>query len=169
MDKLLTAFGAALLTLACVGLAQAGFNLRLDGVRPIVQKVDWDDVEYERESAREEREYARESAQEESEEQGYRPSRQSEPSPRKRQSARASEPSVQAARKSAPAETTAKKETTTSVPKFSERLPESAEPKPADESESKKSDGKRAIATVDGDGCKKYFPSAGMTLSVPCE
>jgi hypothetical protein len=165
MSKLLSAFGAALLTLACAGQAEAGFNLRLAGPRPIVQQVDWDDVEYEREAVREEREYARESAQEDAEEQGYRASSRSEPSPRK---SRRPEPSVQAARKSTPAETAVKKDTT-SVPKFSERLPETADPKPTEESAPKKSEGKRAIATVDGDGCKKYFPSAGMTLSVPCE
>ena len=162
MDKLLIAFGAALLALACAPQAEAGFNLRLGGVKSLVQTIDWDDVEYARE-------YARESAEEDAEDQGYRASRRSKASAGKSQAARRVRPNIQAARKSAPAETVVKTETTSSVPKFSERLPETAEPKETDEPEPKKAETKRAVATVDGDGCRKYFPSAGMTLSVPCE
>lgn len=155
MNKLLIAFAAAALAVAIAPAAQAGFNLRLGGAASLVPNslmhkasCDEDCEEY-----LEEREDARESAGYDDED--YAPARRG---------VRRQPRVVPAARKTSA--DSAAVERPASSSKSESAKEGTADPKTSD---SKTPDSKNAVAAVPAGGCKQYFASVGMTLSVPCE
>ncbi len=152
MNKTLIAIAAAALAAALAPVAQAGFSVPSLNGKPLVQKVECDGEDY--------AEYLEERAEERAEAledgEGYAPRRSSVRQSRA-QTQRASAQSRPAATKSP-----------TSTADAGEKKDDTLEPKKADAPESKKADSK-SIASADSKACKQFFPSVGMTLSVPCE
>jgi hypothetical protein len=154
MNKTLIALAAAAFALALTPAAQAGVTVPSIGAKSLVQKTGCDGEDYA--EYLEERAEARAEAIEDGE--GY-PSRQASV----RQSR--AEPQRAAAEPEQPA-TSSPKSTADASDKKDTKTDTKTEIKKADEP--KKPDAK-SVASADGSGCKKYFSSVGMTLSVPCE
>jgi hypothetical protein len=148
MNKPMIALAAAALALGLAPAAEAGFSLRLPGAASVVHKAgcDEDCAEYVEELAEEAE------APEYDEEEVYVPrARAVERRPRAEPAARkASAPDADVDRAAAKSPSAFKKDD-------------------EDTAEPKTSDSKRAVAVVSPGNCKQYFPSVGMTLSVPCE
>jgi len=155
MNKMLIALAAAAFALALTPAAQAGFTVPSLSGKSLVQKAGCDGEDYA--EAVEERAEARAEALEDGE--GYAPRQTS-----MRQQSRAEpEPQPTSTPKST-ADTGDKKDDDSKVAKTETET----ETQTADASEPKKSPSK-SVASTDGGSCKKFFPSVGMTLSVPCE
>ena len=159
MNKSLIAVAAAAFAVTFAPAAEAGFNLRVGGATSLVQKAEWDaedaaDYIEERAEAREEA-YEDSDALEDGE--GAYPRqrsarRQSQPRAKVRDTAQAREKPAQAS---------------TETPSKTADVSDKPETKKSD---AKKTEAKSAVAAADGSrSCKQFFPSVGMTLSVPCE
>ncbi len=157
MNKSLIAVAAAAFAVTFAPAAEAGFNLRVGGATSLVQKAEWDaedaaDYIEERAEAREEA-YEDSDALEDGEGTYLRQRsarRQSRPRAKVRDTAQAK-----------PAQAS------TETPSKTADVSDKPETKKSD---AKKTEAKSAVAAADGSrSCKQFFPSVGMTLSVPCE
>lgn len=156
MNRMLIAIAAAALAAALAPPAQAGFSVPSINGKSLVQKAGCDGEDYA--DYLEERAEARAEALEDGE--GYASRRAGVRQSRAQTQRASAEPQPPATKSpSSTADAGVKKDDKTDV---------KTETKKADTSEPKKSDSK-SVASVDGNGCKKYFSSVGMTLSVPCE
>jgi len=162
MNKSLIAVAAAAFAVTFAPAAEAGFNLRVGGATSLVQKAEWDAedaADYVEERA-EERAEAREEAYEDSDaledgEGAY---------PRQRSARRQSQARAKVSDTAQASEKPAQASTETSTTADVSDKPETKK------SEAKKTEAKSAVAAADGSrSCKQFFPSVGMTLSVPCE
>jgi hypothetical protein len=156
MNKTLIALAAAAVALALTPAAQAGFTVPSVSAKPLVQKVcDGED----RAEFAEERAEARVEALEDGE--GSVP-RQASIAPQSSPRRVAAEPEQTPASKSTADAGDKKgddqKVATTETAKV--------ETKKADEP---KKSVTKSVASAEPGSCKKFFPSVGMTLSVPCE
>ena len=160
MNKTLIALAAAAFALALTPAAQAGFTVPSVSAKPLVQKVcDGED----RAEFAEERAEARVEALEDGE--GYAP-RQASIAPQSSPRRVAAEPEQTPAPKSTADAGDKKgddqKVATTETVKVETKV----ETKKADEP---KKSVTKSVASAEPGSCKKFFPSVGMTLSVPCE
>ena len=158
MNKSLIAVAAAAFAVTFAPAAEAGFNLRVGGATSLVQKAEWD--------AEDAADYIEERA--EAREEAYEDSDALEDGegtyPRQRSARRQSRPRAKVRDTAQAREKPAQASTETSKTADVSDKPETKK------SEAKKTEAKSAVAAADGSrSCKQFFPSVGMTLSVPCE